>query len=153
MPTWPDVTVVGDGPTGAVVATIDKRGILDGSDRRFFAPMYIRQQLLATSVDQFIWTCIEGVWQVIGGRSAITVSGGSSAIVQVHHCAGAVAPSSGTNQFTGAFDLEETAPNVQTGTLITAPNDFIPGDSLGLDFNGTLTGLVGNITVLLKRIG
>jgi hypothetical protein len=92
------------------------------------------------------------VWQVTGVHSNITVSGGTSAAVTVVHCAAGVAIGSGTAQLSAALDLEETGPNMQTGTLIASPTLFYPGDVLGLDFSGTLTSLVGVITIELGKV-
>lgn len=133
---------------------LDKNGIYDPVNSRYFSP-YIERTwpLLAASVDSFIWTCTEGVWQLARATSVITVSGGSNAAVTLVHCAASVAIGSGTAQLTAVLDLEETAPNKQTGTLIATPNQFFPGDSLGVDFSGTLTGLVGCLTYVMKRVG
>lgn len=140
---------------GATVLTLDGDvvgGIKDGSNRLFLAQKEITWQLLAASVDSFVWRCRNGVWQLEYADSNITVSGGASAAVQIVHCAGGVAIASGTAQLTAALDLEETAPNKQTGVLIATPTKFYPGDVLGLDFSGTLTGLVGVLTMGLKRV-
>lgn len=112
----------------------------------------VQSELLAASVDKFIWRCYRGVWQIIDVHSNITVSGGSNAAVMPVHCAGGVAIASGTAQLSAALDLEETPPNMQVGTLIATPNKFYPGDVLGLDFSGTLTALVGAITIALARV-
>jgi hypothetical protein len=113
---------------------------------------HINWPLLAGSLNSFIWVCTRGIWQISSVATAITVSGGASATVQLVHCAGGVALASGTDQLT-AIDVQETGPDVTVGALIASPNNFYPGDVLGVVFAGTLIGLVGVLTVAMKRVG
>ena len=117
--------------------------------------IFISKQLLAASVDQHAFTVPNngGNWRLVSVSSMISVSGGSSAAVDVKVVDAVTAVASGTTQLTAPLDLEETAPNKQVGTLIASLTLIIPGMSVGLDFSGTLTGLVGNITLELGRIG
>lgn len=131
----------------------DAVGVKDGSGRYWYPPIEKSFSLLAASVDAFIWTCIEGIWQVTGVVEAHTVVGGSGATVNVVVCPGSVAIASGTAQLSAALDLTVTAPAKQFGTLIASPTQIFRGDSVGIDMSGTLTGLVGVLTVQLKRVG
>ena len=72
--------------------------------------------------------------------------------MQVVVCTGSVAIGSGVAQLTGALDLTVTAPAKRAGTLIASPTEIYIGDSVGIDMSGTLTGLVGQVTIGLKRI-
>lgn len=128
-------------------------GIKDGSNRFFTPWQNFTVDLLAATVDTFIWTCIEGIWQLNGVAEAHTVVGGAAAAVTVVVCPGSVAIASGTAQLTAVLDLTVTAPAKSFGTLIATPTSMFRGDSLGIDMSGTLTGLVGKLTVQLKRIG
>jgi len=129
----------------------DAVGAKDGNGR--YDLQFIEHDLLAASVDTFIWVCQEGIWQIQYASEGHTVVGGAGANVQVVVCPGGVAIASGTAQLTAALDLTVTAPKVQHGTLITTPTQMFRGDALGLDFSGTLTGLVGSITVAIQRRG
>ena len=154
MPTESSLQIVGDGPGGAKVATFDKSGMYDEVAAGFITAFdKVVWPLLAASVDSFIWVCTEGIWQVAAVREAHTVVGGAAAAVTVVVCPQAVAIASGTAQLTAVLDLTITAPAGRAGTLITTPTKMTVGDCVGLDFSGTLTGLVGAITVSLKRVG
>ena len=109
--------------------------------------------LLATTVDGFIFTNYtpDQVYAVYRFGATTTVVGGAAAAVQLVHCAQSVAIASGTAQLTAALDLTVTAPAKLPGTLIATPTEILPGDSLGLDMSGTLTGLVGAWTLFIKR--
>jgi len=108
--------------------------------------------LLAASVDNYIWTCIEGVWKLENAIAKITVSGGTDAAIMLVACSGVTAVADGVDQLDAVVDLEETAPASAYGIVIAEPTLMFPGDSLGLEFSGTLTGLVGALTVLLARV-
>ncbi len=151
MPRWRDVTLVNR--TGVILVDSDEIGIKDGSGRYFSPYDYVTHDILAATPNSFIWTCIEGVWQIAGVAEAHTVAGGASAAVQVVVCPGSVAIASGTAQLTATLDLTVTAPAKSFGTLIATPTQIFRGDSVGLSFSGTLTGLVGMLTVQLRRVG
>lgn len=139
--------------TGAVTFDIDDRGILnDQSDIALFYPP-ITWPLLVGSLSSFIFSNFtnNSVFRVFAVRANTTVAGGASAAVQLVHCAQGVALGSGTNQLTAGLDLTTTAPAKLAGTLIATPTDILPGDCLGVVFSGTLTGLVGCLTVALRR--
>jgi len=84
------------------------------------------------------------------------VVGGAAAAVRVRKCTGTTAPASGSAVHTADFDLTSgvTANTVTTGTLTTTDADrcLVAGDRLALDFGGTLTGLVGVVTISLRKI-
>lgn len=134
---------------------------VDGNDngvispRGFYYPdeMKVDVQLRATSVDSYVTFFSHGVWQVQRVISGVTVNGGAGATAMLTYCAGATAPASGVDQLTAAVDLNAgTEPYVIPYAAVAAPAKFRPGDSLGLVMAGTLTALVGALTVFLKRI-
>lgn len=146
------IEVVGAGPTGTRSLLLDADGMQDVNANFAYLAQDLTWPLLAASVDSYIWTCVEGVWQITAARSIISVTGGASAAVMLEYCSGVTAVGSGVDQLTAALDLQETAPDRQNGVLIASPNEIFPGDSIGADFSGTLTGLVGCLTVQIKRV-
>jgi hypothetical protein len=139
---------------GALVLRLDERGISDvNGDLVPFHPA-ITWPLLAGSISSFVWTnyFTNAVYRLFAVRSATTVVGGAGASVTVVHCANSVAIGSGTPQLTAALDLTLAAPSRLSGSIIVLPNDILPGDSLAVLFAGTLTGLVGAITIGLRKV-
>lgn len=142
-----------EGPSETVLFTANRKGNFDSSGRfsTFFDTVHV--PLIATSVDTYVWTNPEGVWEVSRAESIISVTGGTGADVMVEVCSGVTALTSGVDQLSAVLDLEETAPDKQVGTLIATPTSIFPGDNVSVYFTGTLTGLVGNLTITLKRTG
>lgn len=139
---------------GGLITRLDQNGIANGAAdlNIFYDP--ITWALLAGSISSFIFTnYIPGsILRVFAVRANTTVVGGASAAVQLVVCPQGVALGSGVNQLTAALDLTTTAPAKLSGTLISPPTDIGIGDCLGVVFSGTLTGLVGALTVGLRRI-
>lgn len=144
---------------GEVVMTLDENGLvlaegvplsIDG--HVIPSGLTLTHDLLAASVDTYIHTVTEGRWQVDSAVSMISVTGGAAAAVTVMVCTATQLPAAGTAQLTAVLDLEETAPSQKVGILIASPTVILPGFSVALDFSGTLTGLVGSITVKLKKL-
>jgi len=111
--------------------------------------------LIATTVDKDLITfpfpvlLISATYrpQVIGSDlSAVT-----AALTKV---SGTTAPASGTALQTGTFDLKGTARTNQAGVLVANQSSltFAAGDSLSLDVTGTLTAVVGLLTVVYQRL-
>jgi hypothetical protein len=139
---------------GALILRMDERGIGDvNGDLVTFHPSYI-WQLLAGSVDSYIWTngFTAAVYRLFAARVNTTVAGGAGANLQIVHCAQGGAIASGTPQLTGVIDLTVAAPGKLSGVLIASPTDILPGDSLAVDFNGTLSPLVGVLTFFLRKV-
>lgn len=148
------ITIAGDGPGGAAVLTLDKNGIYHNTGARFFTDYdSVEIPLLASTVDGGIWAVHSGIWQVMSVIEYHTVVGGSGANVTVVVCPGGVAIASGVAQLTAEIDLTVTAPVRQFGTLITTPTRIQPGDVVGINMSGTLTNLVGMLSVAFKRVG
>lgn len=141
---------------GNVVLTLDgdvPGGIRSAANAILHDERDLTWPLLAGSLASYIWTCRVGVWSVVGIKAACTVSGGASATIDVLVCSGVTAIASGVTQLTAVLDVQETAPFKALGTLITTPTLIYPGDNLAMAIGGTLTGLVGVLTVSIKRVG
>jgi hypothetical protein len=109
--------------------------------------------LAAMAVNGFIWTVHEGIWRVGTVSESHTVVGGAGATAQVVVCPQSVAVGSGTLQLTAAFDLTIGAPAVRFGALVSPVTLMTRGDSLAYLMSGTLTGLVGVLTINMWRMG
>jgi len=60
---------------------------------------------------------------------------------------------SGTAQLAAAVDLTAVAPSHVFPALIASPTLIMRGDGVALDYSGTLTGLVGTLSITLGRVG
>ena len=149
-----EVSVFTKGPSGVQRYRLDENGLYNAGQARY-APEYlkIRWPILAASVSSFVSVAHDGVWVVSSVAEAHTVVGGSGATVIVVVCPQRVAIASGVEQTSAAFDLTTTAPNGGFGTMIASPTPMTRGDAIGIKFAGTLTGLVGVIDIVVKRIG
>ena len=137
---------------GVTVFQIDDNGVMDGTGRGILFSEFIVDRLFATPLAAYMWTCLEGVWQVQAVNAKVSVTGGTSCTVDLLVSAGAVAPA-GTTQLTAPIDIEETAPFSRNGVLIASPTRIFPGDSISRVIAGTPGSLEGLITVQLKRVG
>lgn len=137
--------------TGATVLDISD-SVKDGSGRVVQASEFIFDRLFATPLAAYMWTCLEGVWQVQAVNAKCSVTGGASCTCDVLVCSGVVAPGSGTTQLTTVLDIEATAPFSVNGVLIATPTSIFPGDSVARVIAGTVGSVEGLLTVQLKRI-
>jgi hypothetical protein len=144
--------IKGRGPTGTTIITIDDRGILDADSRIFNAFVHAQAPLLATPVANYIWRCKYGVWQVEYVDALVRVTGSTGCTCDVLVCQQVEAVASGVSQLTAVMDLEETAPFQAVPALIASPTAIFPGDSVAFNYGGTATGLIGLLTVILKRV-
>jgi len=115
--------------------------------------------LLASSVDTDVWIAPSPMI-VVAVRESHSVVGGASAAVRPRKITDTSAPgaaASGTVKeiTTAALDLTASINTQRSGTLVATAADltFAAGDRLALDFSGTLTGLVGQLTILLAGTG
>jgi hypothetical protein len=119
----------------------------------------LQATLLAASVDTDIAVATQP-FIVLDVRETHSVVGGASAAVRPRKITDTSAPgaaASGTVKeiTTAALDLTLSVNTQRQGALSATPADytFAVGDRLALDFSGTLTGLVGQITVAIGYIG
>jgi len=87
---------------------------------------------------------------ITGVQVVVSVVGGSGATITVEVNTGTQAPGSGTAQ-TGAQDLHSLVVNTVTAVTLTAQTAIASGNRVGIVMAGTLTGLVGNLTIQLQR--
>jgi len=120
---------------------------------------YVQTAAAATAPDAFVFcnpTGSKEYFEIVDVVAVYDVAGGSGAVADVKISASTVALASGTSALTSTFDLTATARTPRHTSLSTTANALIvkPGDSLGVDTGGTLTGLAGlcvNITLRPMR--
>jgi hypothetical protein len=151
MPIETNLRIV-DKNTGNTIITVDENGFKDVSNRVFQAPKFLTERLTATPLAAYMWTCLEGVWQVQIVHVKASVTGGAGATVDVLVSPGVVAPA-GTTQLTAPIAMTATAPFSLYGTLITTPTFINPGDSVSRVIAGTPGSVEALLTVQLKRVG
>lgn len=120
----------------------------------------VTTDLMAASVDKWIFVA-DRAYQVMGFGEVHSVIGGASAVVTPRKvtAAGTAAPGDAAGatvkELTAAAIGLETTINVsQAPALSATAADLLlaAGDKVGLNFNGTLTGLVGHLTMSLKPV-
>lgn len=105
--------------------------------------------LLAASVDNTLYIARRNC-KVQDVRFVLTVQGGAGATLTLKNCTGTQAPSAGT-AFTAAMDLNATVVNTVTAPALTQTATYlVAGARIGADFGGTLTALVGRLTLTLE---
>ena len=122
------------------------------------AYLAIRTDLMAASVDKWMFVA-DRAYQVIGFREVHSVVGGSGAVVRPRKVTDATAPGAAAGATvkeltTADIDLTTTINTVVTPTITATAADALlaAGDKVGLNFGGTLTGLVGELIMFLKPI-
>jgi hypothetical protein len=122
--------------------------------------LVVTSELLAASVDKWMFVA-DRPYQVTGVREIHSVVGGSGAVVRPRKvtAAGTDAPgaAAGTTvkELTAAdIGLETTINTTQSPALSATAADLLlaAGDKIGLNLGGTLTGLVGSISIILKAL-
>jgi hypothetical protein len=146
-----NLKVVQSNAAAATVVEADERGLLDSAGRINVAWEQVNYPLNATPVAQYIWRCFQGVWVVEYVNVIVRVTGSTGATVDVLVCQQVEAVASGVSQLGAVMDVEETAPFQATPALIATPTEIYPGDSVAVNYGGTATGLIGLLTVILKR--
>lgn len=110
----------------------------------------VSSEYVAASVDKRIFTA-NRAYVVKGIRGTVTVAGvdASAVTAVVKKVPSGTAITSGTALHSGTFNLKGTADTGQTLTLSTTATDLniAAGDSIAIDFTGTLTSATGVITV------
>jgi hypothetical protein len=108
-------------------------------------------------VDTYIGT-VDNYYEVVEVRLNHRVNGGANAAVDIKKAPSGTAISAGVSVMATAFDLTTGAatPQRRVNTTLSATRAnrlLAPGDSLGLDYSGTLTGLLGvGVQVLLRPL-
>lgn len=133
------------------------KDVLPNDNQNHYAEFVVMMELLAASVDKWAFIADRG-YQVIGFKEVHSVVGSTSALVRPRKVTDTSAPGAAASttviELCAGFDLTATVNTVLTGTLVTAggANILASGDKIGLDFSGTLTGLVGALAIGLKAI-
>ena len=136
-----DIKQNGDGSMGL-------QGI-GGGDGEFVT---LRHGYTATSVDNTTFTASRSyVVKSVILRPDVVGSDGAAVTVAVKIAASGTAISGGTAVHTGTGDLKGAANTNQVLTLSATASDLLlpAGSSIGLDFTGTLTAAVGNVSITL----
>lgn len=114
--------------------------------------------LLAASVDQWAFIA-QRACKLVGVKEIHSVVGGASAAVRPRKITDASAPGAAASATvleltTASIDLTATINTTQTPTLTAtiADRSLAAGDKVGLDFSGTLTGLVGKLIMQFQYI-
>lgn len=109
--------------------------------------------LTASSVSQTIFIADDN-YQLVSVKAVPNVKGGAGATVTVEALTGTQAPGAGVAQLSAALVIGSTATNdtVLNGVLIAAPTVISAGQRFGIVMAGTLTALVGLLTVVVKRV-
>lgn len=120
----------------------------------------ITSELLAASVDKWMFVATRPC-KVVAVRECHSVIGGSGAVVRPRKITAATTAAPGAAVAAGITELTaadiglETAVNVAQNAGLTATVadlSLAAGDKIGLNFGGTLTGLVGVLTIELQYI-
>lgn len=121
----------------------------DGIDTGF---LVVSSEYTASSVDKTLFTAARA-YRVKDIRGRVTVAGtdASAVTATIRKAASGTAITSGTALHSSTFNLKGTADTNQTLTLSTTDTDLdiAAGDSIAIDFGGTLTAATGVITVSL----
>jgi len=150
------------GTTGAgtTVVELDTNGVevtapavLVADDNVIEPYVVLTKDILAGSVDNALFTSSVHRYQVAYMSYLPRVAGsGGAATIDLTVCTGTQAPASGTTQLLAALDLVGVADTLQQATIIASPTVISPGMRVAYNLTGTLTSVVGLLTVYLKRI-
>jgi len=128
---------------------------------------YMQDANILHDKDQFVLPCItapvagayslyvvtEGIW-VLDSCAIYQRVLGTSITFDVLWVASGTAIGSGTTQLTGTIDGSQSGNNLKyvMGTLIASPTQAGPGNVLGVNIGGTVTGFIGHVQAHVKRI-
>jgi len=122
------------------------------------APLIVTTELLAASVDKWVFVA-DRAYEVVAIEEVHSVVGGSGAVARPRKvtAAGTDAPGAAAGatvkELTAAdIDLTATVNVVQEPALTATGADLLlaDGDKIGVNMGGTLTGLVGLLTIILE---
>lgn len=140
---------------GAVNAPADK---LTVGGVKIGTTVTISVPISAASVDSWVFIA-DRAYEVVSIEEIHSVVGSTNAAVKLRKVTdtsapGAAASSTVKELATAGFDLTATVNTTQTATLSETASDYqlADGNKIGMDFSGTLTNLVGVVTIALKAI-
>lgn len=139
--------------TGKALDITDSDGLTVGG---LIVPqnVIINVPLDATSVDRTVFIA-DAAYKLVSCNVVISVQGGSGATVEPKKLTGTQAIGAGVSMLTAVFNVNTmVVETVTAGTLSTTSTNYTlaAGNRIGLDFSGTLTNLVGCMTLVLKRV-
>lgn len=143
----------GPGSAGIWIDTANVAKYNPDGTARNMAPIVITRDVLAASVDQDIFVA-PFACKLVRAQEAHSVVGGASAAVDIKKCTGTTVPGSGTTMLASTFDLTATINTVVDKSLSATAADLTlaAGDRVAMDFSGTLTGLVGSVTLTFVQV-
>ncbi len=110
--------------------------------------------ILAATVDNTIFIA-DRAYELESASYVPRVAGtGGAATLAIKKCTGTEAPTAGDAMTTASADLVGTADTVQDLTLsaTVANTQLADGDRIAIDLTGTLTNVVGNLTLTLRPL-
>lgn len=125
---------------------------VDGYDKTNAGFVFESVSWLASSVDQTFFVATRRmIVRSIAARVEVAGTDGGAVTAVIRKVPSGTAITSGTALHTGSINLKGTAATVQTLTKSATPSDLVlaAGDSLAIDFTGTLTSATGAVTVHL----
>lgn len=112
-------------------------------------------EYVAASVDKRFFTA-NRAYRVVAIRGTVTVAGtdGGAVTAEIRKVTSGTAITSGQLLHTGTYNLKGTADTVQSLTLSSTDADLLlaAGDSIAIDFTGTLTDATGVVSVGLLPV-
>lgn len=143
----------GPGSAGIWIDTANVAKFNPDGTARNLVPIVVTRELMAASVDENIFVA-PFACKLVRAQEGHGVAGGSGAQVDVTKCTDTTAPASGTTMLASVFDLTSTANTVVDKSLSATAADLAlaAGDRVALNFGGTLTSLVGSLTLTFVQI-
>lgn len=125
---------------------------LQGVDADAGSFIFVSGEYTASSVDKAIFVAPRAC-RVVGVTLRVTAAGTDAGAVtlMLEKVPSGTAIGSGTDLLSATLNLKGTANTNQTGSLSTTAGalDIAAGQSIGIDFTGTLTSATGVVTVAL----
>lgn len=148
-------------PGGVSRVIIDKDGVavskdgglkvgVTGSEYPVDAFKEVEVKLIATTVSHTVFIAKNSRFVVHSISHVHNVAGGSGATYKIEVATGTDDEDGGTDQMAAAT-LEGTA-NTVVNVALTAQTTLNPGDRLNIVMAGTLTALVGHVSITLRRV-
>lgn len=124
----------------------------------YHAPVIIHTDMVAAAAgDRPIFTA-DRSYEVLEITEVHSVAGAASSTLMIEKAPSGTAPASGTDLLVTAFAIDSTAntpvrKHVANGGLVAkASRTLVAGDSLVMDFTGTISAYVGAVTIVLRPI-
>lgn len=131
----------------------------DNAVRAIPQSFVVTHHVVAASLDTHIFVA-PFPCEVVSVREIHSVAGsdGSAVALDVKKCTGTDAPSAGTTVLSSTFDLKSTANTLVSKTAASGLSATLSvrkldtGNTLALDYTGTLTAVVGVVQIEIKQL-